>query len=548
MPTAKSNLTLDENFAAASDRAKPVPFDFKTATGLETWRDDLAWPISYTEQFEINEAVMRGFLAVLSAIEDADLLDIATLVVAALSSSTLVLAETALAIERQAETGIRLVGEAPELAYLRGEVPDEQRPEPRAMSAFLPTARPRAPFLRRLARIRSWSPWSRVAQAIMAPRATAISHNPLLREAAGTSDFAVGFRHAETLFSDATRRNEDTQPIAGWQEVAERFTAAATDTVNVSDSVSRRLGRLVGDQAGWMCERAARDLARLRKCKNLPQHIWAGSAGYWPIRALSIEVLRRGGEVTRFDHGGGSGLVAGSKALAIIDLVISDRFVLPTRQLAGACNRTGIAILMPEHRQTKFEGANGDPKIRAVLNYPKARQTDRRRALFAPTALIGFRQVSPPLLPDPIHLDWQIRLATQLKSLPVDLTCRAHSEGIVSGQAHPLSRIIDLSPTVFEKLAGESDVFVFYFSESTTFYVALCTDRPVVLIDLGLPIHTAEARAMIDRRCRIVTAKFDDRNLPYVDPQELREAVCGGNHVADPTEFRALILGAGTIG
>ena len=47
----------------------------------------------------------------------------------------------------------------------------------------------------------------------------------------------------------------------------------------------------------------------------------------------------------------------------------------------------------------------------------------------------------------------------------------------------------------------------------------------MVVIDLGTPAFDSETEAAIRRRCRIVTARFDERNRPLIDYAELLDAV-----------------------
>ena len=45
------------------------------------------------------------------------------------------------------------------------------------------------------------------------------------------------------------------------------------------------------------------------------------------------------------------------------------------------------------------------------------------------------------------------------------------------------------------------------------------------------------------RRCRIVEARFDDRNRPWIDEAVLADAVCDGPFTVDPSEMRMLLAG-----
>ena len=169
----------------------------------------------------------------------------------------------------------------------------------------------------------------------------------------------------------------------------------------------------------------------------------------------------------------------------------------------------------------------------------------RRRVLYTPLPLIGFRQVIPAFLPDPMSLDWQMRLIETLKTMPVDFACRPHPEGILKGRLHPLASVIDIQTKRFEDHIADTNVFVFDYVQSTTFYEALCTDRIVVLIDMGADIFDEDMSAALRQRCRTVRAHYDDRNRPHVDVDELHEAICSGPENGDPGFFRQLLLDEG---
>ena len=88
-----------------------------------------------------------------------------------------------------------------------------------------------------------------------------------------------------------------------------------------------------------------------------------------------------------------------------------------------------------------------------------------------------------------------------------------------------------------------ADRFLFDYGQSTTFAEALCTDRPIIFIDMGNPIFNARVKDMIARRCHVIPARFDTRNRPLVDSDALQEALCGGPAQVDSSEFRPLLMG-----
>ena len=150
-------------------------------------------------------------------------------------------------------------------------------------------------------------------------------------------------------------------------------------------------------------------------------------------------------------------------------------------------------------------------------------------------------------LSDPVYLDWQLRLAETLSEMPLDLLCKPHPEGVFSGLRHPLADIAPCTSAPFESTMAEADVFVFDRCSSTTFWRALCTNRPVVLIPIGPPKFHPQAEEILKRRCSVIEPWFDEKNLPRVDSELLADAVLGGPDRVDAGEIRELFMGSSAI-
>ena len=161
--------------------------------------------------------------------------------------------------------------------------------------------------------------------------------------------------------------------------------------------------------------------------------------------------------------------------------------------------------------------------------------------MYVSTAFYHLRQVNPPVLPAPVYLDWQMRFVAMLIRLPIDLVCKPHPEGDRGG-TQPLAAVAKVVEDRFETAIDDVDLLVFDYPATTTLSVALSTDRPIVLIDHGTMRFNDPAAVMIAKRCRIVPATWNARNLPEVDGEELADAILGGPDRADPADFRALFL------
>lgn len=518
---------------------RSAPYDYDTAAELGAWREDLMWPVPHRLSFDNAKVALGLLLASLRPIDDPDLQDVALLSLGMVFAASLPTAEASLAVAREDSHGLRMVGAAPELAYLRGDT--NELPPVRDIGIYRAAQKPPLAFARRIARTRSWTPLPRMLATLLKPDAMAISHNDLLIEAATLAK--VGFHHADSMFLNVRDRFGDRPGIPGWQDLVEPIVAALVEAYAPPYCMGKRLRHVVAAQASAILEAASRDVAALRVARKLPQTIWAGTGGYWPSRALGIEVLRRGGEVHRFDHGGGMGLNALCELWAATEFVVSSNYMMPTPALANRVEASGVRRFLSSERGIQVSGGRGDPLHRDATRILRTKRQSQRRVTYTPVSLLGYRQMLPPRLPDLVNLDWQLRFTELLKGLPVELTCRPHPVGLFSNRPNPLAEVISLSERVFEDLIADTDVFVFDYVQSTTFYEALCTDRPVVLIDFGLPVFEDDALAMLTARCRIVPAEFDAGNRPYVDAAKLESAICDGDDFADPSAFRSLLVG-----
>ena len=427
----------------------------------------------------------------------------------ALLSGVGALTEAAFAVCNEDSSGIVVEG-PPEVAFLRDGGAEPAPTQVVGAAESVPAAdRP----LRRVARIASWTPWHRLPRAIAAPWATAVTHNPLLRSTASGNGHAIGFRHGD-----------------GWLASIRSELAAASESRPMGDDIAsllakvglppvieERLAKLIARRAAPMLRVAQADLQALKKAP-LPQRLWSGSGGYYAARALGLEVLRRGGEVVRFDHGGSTAPIEDPGGLALIELSVSSELVLPTDELT----RYAHSQVLPGFN-CAIRGGRGDTtfRSRARRNAP----TQRPKVVYAPTVVRGFRKASPPNIADQVYLDWQADVAQALATLPVDLILRPHPEGLFRGRPHPLAAIAPLSPHPFETLLAEADVLVFDCAASTTFWEAVCSDRKVIYLDLGTARFVPGLAETLRRRLRIVDVRFDANRRPIADRDVLADAI-----------------------
>jgi hypothetical protein len=519
-----------------------VPFDFAASRSLGGWREDLRWPVRLGDLRKIladNQRVYTDFCANQSEPHRRDL---AVLAGPRILSKIGALQDAALIVDGAGNQNLQMVGGPPELKYLASDW-EQGHPPPATTAGYrLSIMPPRFRFARRFARTAMMSGWWRAPLAIVRPQAVAISHNALLMSAALNSPMHVGFDHGTAILMDARRNSprQDSFPIG---EFSREIRIALIRNIGLPEDINARLHNLAAPVIEAAVSESIRDLFALETVP-LPRDIWAGTGAYHPTRAIALMVLRRGGTVTIFDHGGCSGFLEYCDFLGLNELAVASRFVLATAGVAHQAKRLGIPELIG-WRQPEIAGGSGDPTFRPMRSLPPVPKRPRPRVVFASGTFYGFRQWYPPMIPDPVYHDWILRLVECVSRMPVDLLCKPHPEGLLKGQRHILA---DYAPTTgrrFEEVLPEADVLLYDDVHSTTFWESLCSNRRLVLIDLAQNRFNKELLSAFQRRCRIVPVHYDERNLPRVDPAELAAAVLGdADERIDPEPFLTLLAGA----
>ena len=69
-----------------------------------------------------------------------------------------------------------------------------------------------------------------------------------------------------------------------------------------------------------------------------------------------------------------------------------------------------------------------------------------------------------------------------------------------------------------------TDAYVFDF-QGSAFMEAICTLKPVVLIDIPIRTMRTKARLKIRESISVVPASFDEQNRVVISPEKLHEAI-----------------------
>jgi hypothetical protein len=515
---------------------RTVPADLDTALRLPDWRERVWWPVGTAEANRIGTAQVRAALA-WAASHDGLLRDAALLALPNIVAYARAIVFLAVATSRAGRAGAQLLSNEPELAYLlsgEGPLPDRSAP-------IMVDHPMRFELARRVLRVHSWSSPLRTLAAFVDPAAVAVSHNPLLRKAAAKAGQPIGFRHSDALLDEARRRTP-SEPTPAHD--AESLALAVLCNVVLEEPYRTRTLVLLQSMAQPHLALAVRDVQALRYAQ-LPKTLWSGTGGLYAQRAIGIEVLRRGGDVVRFDHGKPKGFVEACEIDALVEFAVSSEFVVPTEDAAAMTRRYSDEGLLPWMRHPRIRGIGGDPTFARLPAKPVSHNSSRRlRVVYAPTQLLGFRQLLPVQTADVVYLDWQIKVGQALSALPIEFTCQPHPEGLFRGRPHPLEKIAPSISGNFDAQFERADVFVFDYPSTTALWQVACTGARIVFLDIGSGHMTPHIAALFAERARTIEVACDADNRPVLDTKALADAVLSAGTEVDPTPFRRLLAGA----
>ena len=522
-----------------------TPFLYGDIGAIDDWRERIAWPIPMLPLRTSGERVCESILEFIASLPDGIDRQVALVAAGRSVNAMMSLAEAGLVAQAELDGRLRSIGGPPEMDYLLG-----RSSEPTALTdarrgrGTRDVTRASWPILRTLVRTGTWSSALRLPLAVMAPRATALSHNSLLITSARRTRARVRYVPAANIL-DTARRRWAAASTPDLSSLAEALAPHLTSCFpGLGPEIRGRVERAFVRRISPVLAQTASDTAALRQ-SGLPACIWRGTGGSYATRVITAEVRRRGGEVTGFDHGGVNGISQLAHLTAIIELLESTEFFVGSTAWKEAVEASVAPRLAAPINRTRIMAGRGEALFVSACINTKREKGRKRRALYVGHPYRGLRQFAIVVSPDVVYWDLQTRIARAIAGWDVDLLCKPHPEGVFVGMRNPIADIAPTSSQRFEKHLGDTDVFVFDAPTSTTFAEALCTNRPVVLIERGyFPLNPAVEPA-IRARVRTVPSTTDERGRIWPDIAALEDAVCGGPDEVDATAMRRLFAGIG---
>jgi len=490
---------------------KDLPVDLYTALVSPDWQKDFSWPINPSDLRDPIMAQHHEYLKWVLSLTG-KYKDIALLVGGRLLIRARLLYCFMRALEAQAKNNSQFYGDNKILHYVLGKGQLNPATIPTSWSV------PSLTFGRAVARTATWTPLRRLWQTIKSPKGLAVSHNSLLCAELRRRQECVAYESAETILNHLSI--DSYQSEADTVDLSRQAVDQILKGFSFPKEFQNRIATILQAESKLFFDVAARTLKSLSEWSNVPLRLFAGTGGSFASRAIGIEVIRRGGTVERFEHGGGAAMIDYIAVPALTEFHVSTNFTSNTSATAEEIKRLMGGKQLYASEICKIIGGAGDPLFGSVRHSTR-NEKKIQNLMYVSTLFQCMGSIAPPIMADVVYLDWQRRLIETLKSAGHDTVICPHPAAMPAGVSHPLTKIAPFAHGHFEKVMDSADLFIFDYRQTTTLASAMCSSKPIVLIDFGLSPPSELARKAIVKRCFIIEGWFDERNLPQIKWGEL---------------------------
>ncbi len=369
---------------------------------------------------------------------------------------------------------------------------------------------------------------TRVTPAALKTSIIASQRIPLLSRHASCADKDVIFCRTERWFSPISeediqkeKRNANIKfESAIMDEVKRLFTA---ENVPMPKMASEHLSRVLSDGSAMV--RIHQN--RLKSPDiEVPQNLWTGTAGYIWDTMLRHEVKNRSGFVAGHDHGAGQGhvdnVMTGFTELWSCDEYFTFNEGQAAELKAHAPNWPKLDGKIPAIRGVPDTG-NSRPQLKIYPRFATPNFKVKNIAFMA-TIFDGDRGRMGPCSPDIVHVDWQARLITALKSWGYNVIIKIHPESAILPPDYFTNELgARVETRKVEDVLEDFDLLLFDSLYTTAISASLQTNIPMHLIDFYNHPWTVKGRTLFSKRCPITDGRFDEDNRKQIDWSALRQ-------------------------
>ena len=239
-------------------------------------------------------------------------------------------------------------------------------------------------------------------------------------------------------------------------------------------------------------------------------------------KTICLAVRRKfGTRVVGFEHGNTFGTLV-TKYFGITELAHCDEYMVAT---SGS-----LPYFRTKQQASSFAFGRDTIMSSVDTNYyytlwERNRSSDLPRRIQR-IMVVGFpmNQIRYAEIPGHLslmHLDLELRITRFLKQIGVEVVYKAHPDRYEEVKGFFDNVVDEVSSEPFERVYKRCDGYLFAHTDSSTFGIALCTNKPIIVMDIEGKKWNEAAYSLLAKRCLLVPARVDERNRIVFSEQEL---------------------------
>ncbi len=501
-----------------------IPFDAFALKkiGVDVWQRSFFWPVSDETYGRIADGVVDRVASLLSSIDrdDANLL----LCDASYSGFLIQHIQARVALALCQRNGIEaILGAAAE--YVRPDwvaLAKPFRPTERSIRRVTLEARKLAKRVA-FSTKRGWSQSSVAAVAGRSPVWSIGTVGEILTSYVEERGLDSPSHHYAELLLD--RRSDYCQDALGHLLDTGISEAMSSIEAHVDDETGVHLDLTEAFDCWRERLRAVSSLSNSLRKKITATHLLCNEPASLLHRTVSHAAISNGARVVAFAHGNDPGLLR-NRMTPYVQWANCDEFVCPSRGAIELHRDMHVASGMVEARDVRFE-KNSDTQFR---RWHEAMAQQYHNGSVKSVMVIGF-----PMNPRRYVLSqgdffvFQIELELQtiraLRTAGFTTIYKMHPERIAEARGIYESECDEIVVEPFERCWSKADAFVFSSVTSSTFGFAVCTPRPIAVVDLDGQRWNPRIIDSLSRRCSMIPARFGTGNRPKLETDALVSAM-----------------------
>ena len=264
-----------------------------------------------------------------------------------------------------------------------------------------------------------------------------------------------------------------------------------------------------------------------------------------PINKTICFALKRkfNTKVVGFEHGNTFGSLL-SRYFAPNELAHCDEYIVAASKSIPNFREAQRTARLPYGTETQISSMNTNYyRVLAERSKTLPASAKIRRVM-----LIGFPMNQNRYMDFPghfslFHLDLELRLLAFMKQRGFKTIYKAHPDRLreVKGVFERFSD--EIRAEVFEEVYHTCDAYLFGHTDTSTFGIAVCTNKPIIVIEIEGKPWKGNAHELVSKRCRMVPARIDNKCRILFDEYTLEEALNVNNIAPDMEYLETMIAG-----